>query len=102
MSSSYKPKRLKFWHVLFWFMMIAIGIKVAIIGAFLMLGLLPHELLFAFFSKLWTLGPTFMLNGLIVSSVGFLIVFLCVWMLMKMSGDCNKPDPAKSMDEFLT
>jgi hypothetical protein len=102
LSSSDKPKRLKFWHVLFWFTIIAIGIKVAIIGAFLMMGLLPHELLFAFFTKLWTLGPTFMLNGLIVSSAGFLIVFLSVWMLMKMSGDCNKPDPAKSMDEFLS
>lgn len=56
----------------------------------MMLGLLPHEVLIAFVSKLWTLGPTFLLNGLIVTLVGFLMVGLCVWQLMNMSANCHK------------
>lgn len=90
MSQEQKPKRLKFWHLVFWFLLICVGIKVAIFGAFMMLGLLPHEVAIAFFSKLWTLGPTFLINGLIVSCVGFLIVGLCVWQLMRMSSACAK------------
>jgi hypothetical protein len=66
--------------------------KVAIVGGFMMLGLFPHEVLLAFFSKLWTLGPTFMLNGLIVCMVGYAIVGLCVWQLMRMSAACHKRD----------
>jgi hypothetical protein len=87
-----EPKRLRFLHVLFWFFLIAVGIKVAIVGAFMMLGLLPHEVLIAFIGKLWTLGPTFMVSGLIVSLVGFVMVGLCVWQLMRMSANCHKRD----------
>jgi len=85
-----EPKRLKIGHVIFWLFLISVGIKVAVVGAFMMIGLFPHEVLIAFFSKLWTLGPTFMINGLIVSCVGFAIVMLCVWQLMRMSANCHK------------
>jgi hypothetical protein len=90
LNSDYTPKRLKIGHVVFWFFLIAVGVKVAIFGAFMMIGLLPHEVLFAFATKLFTLGPTFLINGLITSMVGFLIVGLCVWQLMNMSADCHK------------
>lgn len=78
--------------MLFWLFLICVGMKVAIFGAFMMLGLFPHEVLLAFFTKLWTLGPTFLINGLIVSTVGFIMVGLCVWQLMRMSAACYKPE----------